>query len=116
MKTTCWKWSYFWGEKKRSTSKKLGCKFVRINISKENYDPDYEVSRIQTFISESKDRKFKKIRKRIKQKNKRTRKWNKKNQNFNWQVKPLNKNKVFKTVFQKNTTHNHKAWKTQNQE
>ena len=79
MKTTCWKWSYFWGEKKRSTSKKLGCKFVRINTSKENYDPDYEVSmqnRMQTFIGESKDRKLKENRKRIKQKNKRTRKWN----------------------------------------
>ena len=31
--------------------KKLNCTFIRINTSKENYDAYYEVSRIQTFIS-----------------------------------------------------------------
>ena len=29
---------------------------VRINTSKENYDADYEASRIQTFISKFKDK------------------------------------------------------------
>ena len=36
--------------------KKLGCKFIRINASKEGYDVDYEVSRIQTFISKFRER------------------------------------------------------------
>ena len=52
-------------EKKRQEAlkKKHGCKFIRINTSnaERGYDADYEVSKIQTFIS-------KKIRKRIKQK------------------------------------------------
>ena len=26
---------------------KLGCKFIRINTSKEGYDADYEASRVQ---------------------------------------------------------------------
>ena len=43
---------------------KLGCKFIRINISKGGYDVDYEASRIQTFISEFKDRQLKKPNKK----------------------------------------------------
>ena len=52
--------------------KKLGCKFIRINTSdaERGYDTDYEVSKIQTFISKLKDRQLKKIRKRIKVKEK----------------------------------------------
>ena len=44
-------------EKKRQEAleKKLGCKFIRINMSKENYDADYEATRIQTLISKFKD-------------------------------------------------------------
>ena len=38
---------------------KLNCKFIRINTSKENYDADYEASRIQMFISKFKDKKNK---------------------------------------------------------
>ena len=59
--------------------KKLGCKFIRINTSKEGYNVDYEVSRVQTFISNLKNRKLKKIRKESNKKNKRARKRNKKN-------------------------------------
>ena len=41
--------------------KKLNCTFFRINTSKENFDVDYEASRIQTFISQFKDNKNKKL-------------------------------------------------------
>ena len=44
-------------KKTRGTRKKLNCTFIRINTSKENYDADYEVSRIQMFISQFKDNK-----------------------------------------------------------
>ena len=36
---------------------KLNCTFIRINISRENFDVNYEASRIQTFISQFKDNK-----------------------------------------------------------
>ena len=40
-------------EKRQKTSeKKLNCKFIRINTSRENYDADYEARRIQVFISQ----------------------------------------------------------------
>ena len=68
----------FFEEKKgKALEKKLGCKFIRINISKEGYNADYEASRVQTFISEFKNEKLKKNR-RIKPKKKRTRRQNKK--------------------------------------
>ena len=62
----------YWKEKTRGIRKKLGCKFIRINTSdaERGYDTDYEVSKIQTFISKFKDRQLKKIRKRIKVKEK----------------------------------------------
>ena len=45
-------------EKKREEALKkiLNCKFIRINTSRENYDADYEASRIQRFISSFKDK------------------------------------------------------------
>ena len=44
-------------EKRQKTlEKKLNCTFIRINTSKENYDADYEASRIQTFVSKFKDK------------------------------------------------------------
>ena len=46
---------------------KLGCKFIRINASKEDYDADYEASRIQTFIIKLKDRQLKKLNKKLKE-------------------------------------------------
>ena len=43
---------------------------IRINTSRENYDADYEASRIQTFISKFKDKEkeneIKKLRDKIK--------------------------------------------------
>ena len=54
-------------EKRRQEvlEKKLGCKFIRINTSdaERGYDTDYEVSKIQTFISKFKDRQLKKLEK-----------------------------------------------------
>ena len=38
-----------------------------MNTSKEDYDADYEASRIQTFISIFKDRKLKKLNKKLKE-------------------------------------------------
>ena len=61
----------------KALEKKLGCKFIRINMSKEGYNADYEASRVQTFISEFKNEKLKKIEE-SNQKNKRTRRRNKK--------------------------------------
>ena len=40
----------------KALEKKLNCKFIRINTSRENYDADYEASKIQTFISKFKDK------------------------------------------------------------
>ena len=58
-------------EKKRQEAleKKLGCKFIRINTSnaKKGYDTDYEVSKIQTFISKFKDKKTKEKENKIKE-------------------------------------------------
>ena len=44
---------------KKYQKKKLNCKFIRVNTSKENYDADYEASRIQMFNSKFKDKKNK---------------------------------------------------------
>ena len=51
-------------EKKRQETleKKLDCKFIRINTSsaERGYDTDYEVSKVQIFISKFKHKKIKK--------------------------------------------------------
>ena len=55
----------FLRRKTRSTrKKKLGCKLIRINMSKEGYNADYEASRVQTFINNLKNRKLKKNQKK----------------------------------------------------
>ena len=43
-------------KRQKALEKKLNLTFIRINTSKENYDADYESSRIQTFISKFKDK------------------------------------------------------------
>ena len=53
-------------KRQKALEKKLNCTFIRINISKENFDVDYNVSKIQTFISQFKDNKIKKIDKKYK--------------------------------------------------
>ena len=57
----------FEGKRQEALEKKLSCRFIRINTSKEDYDVDYEASRIQTFISKFKDRKSKKLNKKLKE-------------------------------------------------
>ena len=42
-------------KRQEALEKKLGCKFIGINTTKEGYDVDYEASRKQTFISKFKD-------------------------------------------------------------
>ena len=39
-------------KRQKALEKKLNGTFIRINTSKENFDVDYEASRIQTFISQ----------------------------------------------------------------
>ena len=46
--------------------KKLNYKFIRINSSRENYDADYEASRIQAFISQFEKDKIKALEDEIK--------------------------------------------------
>ena len=48
-------------KRQEALEKKRNCIFIRINTSKENYDVDYEASRIQTFISQFKDNKNKEL-------------------------------------------------------
>ena len=43
-------------KRQRALEKKLNCEFFRINTSRENYDTDYEASRIQTFINKFKNK------------------------------------------------------------
>ena len=57
----------FFRRKDKRHYKKHGCKFIRINTSKEGYEADYEAGRIQTFISEFKDRQLKKLKKKLKE-------------------------------------------------
>ena len=53
----------------RHQKKKLGCKFIRINTSnvKKGYDTDYEVGKIQIFISKFKDKNIKEKENEIKE-------------------------------------------------
>ena len=43
-------------KRQKALEKKLNCQFIRINTSRENYDADYEASRIQTFINKFKNK------------------------------------------------------------
>ena len=46
-------------KRQEALEKKLNCTFIRFNTSKENFDVDYEVSKIQTFIGQFKDNEIK---------------------------------------------------------
>ena len=48
-------------KRQKGLEKKLNCTFIRINASRENFNVDYAASRIQTFISQFKDNKNKKL-------------------------------------------------------
>ena len=57
-------------KRQKALEKKLGCKFIRINISnaKNGYDLDYEVGNVQAFIDEFKNKKIKELEDKIKEK------------------------------------------------
>ena len=81
----------FLRKKTRSTRKKLGCKFIRINTSnaKNCYDLDYEVGNIEALIDEFKNKKTRRQNKR-----KRRRKSSKKIKELEAKLKELeDKNK-----------------------
>ena len=48
-------------KRQEALEKKLKCRFIRFNTSKENFDVDYEVSKKQTFISQFKENKNKEL-------------------------------------------------------
>ena len=50
-------------KRQKALDKYLGCKFFRINTSKERYNAEYEASRVQEFIFEFKDKQLKKLEK-----------------------------------------------------
>ena len=54
-------------KRQKALEKKLNCKFIRINTSKEDYDVNYEASRIQVFISKFKENKIKEKDNKIKE-------------------------------------------------
>ena len=53
-------------KRQKALEKKLNCKFIRFNTSKENFDADCEARKIQTFISQFKDYKIKEKDNKIK--------------------------------------------------
>ena len=55
-------------KKKEVLEKKLGCKFTRINTSnaKKGFDTDYELGKIQIFISNFKEKRKKRTRRQNK--------------------------------------------------
>ena len=57
-------------KRQKALEKKFGCKFIRINTSnaQNGYDLDYKVGNVQAFIDEFKNKKMKKNRKTIKEK------------------------------------------------
>ena len=50
-------------KRQKALDKNLGCKFFRINTSKERYNAEYKASRVQEFIFEFKDKQLKKLEK-----------------------------------------------------
>ena len=57
---------FFKCKTQESLEKNLDCKFIRLNNSKENYDADYEIGRILTFISKTKNEKLRELGKKMK--------------------------------------------------
>ena len=49
-------------KRQKALEKKLNCTFIRFNTRKENFDVEYETRKIQTFISQFKNNKIKKIK------------------------------------------------------
>ena len=56
----------FEDKRQKALKEKLGCKFIRINITngKNAYDLDYEVGKLKAFIDEFKNKEIKKLEKK----------------------------------------------------
>ena len=54
-------------KREEALEKKLNCTFIRFNASKENFDVNYELAKIQMFISQFKDDKIKEKSDKIKE-------------------------------------------------
>ena len=54
-------------KREEALEKKLNCTFIRFNTSKENFDVNYELGKIQMFISQFKDDKIKEKGDKIKE-------------------------------------------------
>ena len=54
-------------KREEALEKKLNCTFIRFNASKENFDVNYELGKIQMFISQFKDDKIKERDDKIKE-------------------------------------------------
>ena len=54
-------------KREEALEKKLNCTFIRFNTSKENFDVNYELGKIQMFISQFKDDKIKEKSDKIKE-------------------------------------------------
>ena len=69
-------------KRQKALERKLGCKFIRINTSnaKNGYDLDYEVGNAQAFIDEFKNKKIKKLEKKIDKRKRNKRESRKRNQ------------------------------------
>ena len=66
-KRAYWQRHYFWRKRLKALEKKLGCKFIRIDTSnaKNGYGLAYEVGNVQAFIGEFKNKKIKKLEKKL---------------------------------------------------
>ena len=84
----------------KALEKKLGCKFIIINTSKESYDADCKASRMQTLFSKFKDRQLKKFKKNIK----RTRRQNRTIGRSSHSIKPKCLNWIVKKYCPQNKT------------
>ena len=74
-------------KRQKVLEKQLGCKFIRINASKEGYNADYETNRVQAFISNFKNRELKKLEKESNKKMKKVKEENKELKGKNKELK-----------------------------
>ena len=48
-------------KRQEALEKRVDCKFITTNPNKENYDVDYEIGKMQTFMSEFKNKRLKEL-------------------------------------------------------
>ena len=97
-KRSYWQRPYLWGKTQKALEEKLGCKFIRTNTTnaKNSYDLDYEVSDVQAFIDEFKNKKIKTRKKILKGKRKRQRTKRKIRKRNKRKLRKRNKRKIRK--------------------